>query len=136
MNYQKDTTSEGWPIIQNQDPKKLVAYGIGLLLLAGELARISTDFIYDFHVSTLDFRNCCTFGLWNLQLPRPNSGIEQPSHSSNQRGLKSMVNLSPLSSGTLGDYGFPSRFQRKNPALSISFLHHYSCSKTWSKILI
>ena len=38
MNYQKYTTSEGWPIIQNQDPKKLVAYGIGLLILAGKLA--------------------------------------------------------------------------------------------------
>ena len=66
MNCQIDTTYEGWPIVQNQDPKKLVAYGIGLLLLAGKLARILSDFISDFHVFTLDFRNCCTFGLWYL----------------------------------------------------------------------
>ena len=45
MNGQIDTTYEGWPIIQNQDPKNLASYGIGLLLLAGKLARISTDFI-------------------------------------------------------------------------------------------
>ena len=38
MNGQIDTTYEGWPIVQNQDPKKLVAYGIGLILLAGKLA--------------------------------------------------------------------------------------------------
>ena len=37
MNYQKSTTYDGWPIIQNQDPKKLVGYGIGLLLLTGKL---------------------------------------------------------------------------------------------------
>ena len=66
MNCQIDTTYEGWSIVQNQDPKKLVAYGIGLILLAGKLAKILTDFIYDFHVSSLDFRNCCTFGLWYL----------------------------------------------------------------------
>ena len=124
MNYQKSTTYDGWPIIQNQDPKKLVGYGIGLLLLTGKLTRISTDSIYEFHVSTLYFRNCCTFGLWNLPLPRPNSGTELPSHSSNQRGLESMVNLCPLSSAHLGDFGFPSRFQRKNLELSISFLQH------------
>ena len=44
MNGQIDTTYEGWPIIQNQDPKNIASYGIGLLLLAGKFARISTDF--------------------------------------------------------------------------------------------
>jgi hypothetical protein len=122
MKYQIYTTYEGWPLIQNQDPKELVDYGIGVLLLAGKLARILTDFISDFHVSTPDFRNCCTFGLWNLQLPRPNSGTERPSHSTNQRGLESIVDLCPMSFASLGDFGFPRRFQRKNHELSISFL--------------
>ena len=65
MNYQIFTTYDPRDI-QNQGPKKLVAYGIGLLLLAGKLARILTDLISDFHVSTLHFRNCCTFGRWNF----------------------------------------------------------------------
>ena len=44
------TPGAGWyqneflPWIQNQDPKKLFGYGIGLFLLAGKLARIQTDF--------------------------------------------------------------------------------------------
>ena len=44
------TPGAGWyqneflPWIQNQDPKKLFGYGIGLFLLAGKLARILTDF--------------------------------------------------------------------------------------------
>ena len=44
MNYQIFTTYDPRDI-QNQGPKKLVAYGIGLLLLAGKLARILTDLI-------------------------------------------------------------------------------------------
>ena len=69
MNYQKSTTYDGWPIIQNQDPKKLVGYGIGLLLLTGKLARILTDF-FDFPKVCLHtaFRNCCSFGLRNPQI--------------------------------------------------------------------
>ena len=44
------TPGAGWyqneflPWIQNQDPKKLLSYGIGLILLAGKFARILTDF--------------------------------------------------------------------------------------------
>ena len=34
--------------IQNQDHKKMVCYGIGMFLLAGKLARIRTDFFYNF----------------------------------------------------------------------------------------
>ena len=44
MNGQIDTTYEGYSIIQNQDPKNIASYGIGLLLIAGKLDRISTDF--------------------------------------------------------------------------------------------
>ena len=46
------TPGAGWyqnkflPWIQNQDPKELVGYGIGMFLLAGKLARILTDFFY------------------------------------------------------------------------------------------
>ena len=36
--------NEFLPWIQNQDPKKLVGYGIGMFVLAGILARILTDF--------------------------------------------------------------------------------------------
>jgi hypothetical protein len=45
------TPGAGWykneflPWIQNQDPKKLIGYGIGMFLLAGKLARILTDFL-------------------------------------------------------------------------------------------
>ena len=45
------TPGAGWyqneflPWIQNQDPKKLVGYGIGMFLLAGKLARI-LDFFF------------------------------------------------------------------------------------------
>ena len=48
------TPGAGWyqnkflPWIQNQDPKELVGYGIGMFLLAGKLARILTDF-FDFY---------------------------------------------------------------------------------------
>ena len=52
------------PWIQN--PKKLVAYGIGMFVFAGKFALILPDFISDFHVFTLDSRNCCSFGPWNL----------------------------------------------------------------------
>ena len=52
------------PWIQN--PKKIVDYWIGMFLFAGKFALILTDFISDFHVSTLDSRNCFSFGLWNL----------------------------------------------------------------------
>ena len=47
------TSGAGWyqneflPWIQNQDPKRLVGYGIGMFLFAGKLARILTDF-FDF----------------------------------------------------------------------------------------
>ena len=36
--------NEFLPWIQNQDPKKLFSYGIGLFLLTGKLTRILTDF--------------------------------------------------------------------------------------------
>ena len=47
------TPGAGWyqneflPWIQNQDPRKLVSYGIGLFLLAGKFAKVLTDF-FDF----------------------------------------------------------------------------------------
>ena len=47
------TPGAGWyqneflPLIQNQDPKKLVGYGIGMFLSAGNLIRILSDF-FDF----------------------------------------------------------------------------------------
>ena len=69
------TPGAGWyqneflPWFQNQDPKKLVGYGIGTFLVAGELARILTDF-FDFPKVCLHtaFRNCCSFGLRNPQI--------------------------------------------------------------------
>ena len=85
------TPGAGWhqneflPWIQNQNPKKLVGYGIGMFLLAGKLARILTDFFYFPKFCLFAFRNCCSLGLRNPQIPRPNSRIEQPSHSTNQR---------------------------------------------------
>ena len=112
------TPGAGWyqneflPWIQNQDPKKLVGYGIGMFLLAGKFARILTDF-FDFpKFCFFAFRNCCSFGLRNPQIPGPNSRIERPSHSTNQRCLGTIGTLFGRSKGQ--DFGFARRFQRKS----------------------
>ena len=36
------------PWIQNQDLKILIAFGIGMILIAGKLAKIIADFCFDF----------------------------------------------------------------------------------------
>ena len=52
-NYER-TPYAGWcptqllPWIQNQDLKILIAFGIGMILIAGKLAKIITDFCFDF----------------------------------------------------------------------------------------
>ena len=52
-NYER-TPYAGWcptqllPWIQNQDLKILIALGIGMILIAGKLAKIITDFCFDF----------------------------------------------------------------------------------------
>jgi hypothetical protein len=56
-NY--EYTQYGWPYqflpwIQNQDLKKLIAFGIGLILVAGKLSRILIDFFSIF----LSFCSC------------------------------------------------------------------------------
>ena len=50
----RESTSELLPWIQSQDPKKLFAFGIAMILIAGKLARILTDF---FSIS-LNFLSC------------------------------------------------------------------------------
>jgi hypothetical protein len=56
----RESTSYGWcpsellPWIQSQDPKKLFAFGIAMILIAGKLTRILTDFIAIF----LNFLSC------------------------------------------------------------------------------
>ena len=42
------SSTEVFPWIQNQDPKKLIAFGIGMILITGKLARILTYFFPDF----------------------------------------------------------------------------------------
>ena len=52
-NYER-TPYAGWcptqllPWIQNQDLKILIAFGIGMILIAGKLAKTITDFCFDF----------------------------------------------------------------------------------------
>ena len=41
------------PWIQNQDLKKLIAFEIGMILTAGKLARILSDFLFDFSMFSL-----------------------------------------------------------------------------------
>ena len=70
------TPGAGWyqnkflPWIQNQDPKELVGYGIGMFLLAGKFARILTDF-FDFpKFCFFAFRNCCSLSIRSVHLPK------------------------------------------------------------------
>ena len=50
----RESTSYGWSPselllwIQNQDLKILIAFGIGMILIAGKLAKTITDFCFDF----------------------------------------------------------------------------------------
>ena len=52
-NYER-TPYAGWcptqllPWIQNQDLKILIAFGIGMILIAGKLAKTINDFCFDF----------------------------------------------------------------------------------------
>ena len=54
MENYKCTPYAGWcptqllPWIQNQDLKILIAIGIGMILIAGKLAKIIADFCFDF----------------------------------------------------------------------------------------
>ena len=126
------TPGAGWyqneflPWIQNQDPKKLFGYGIGLFLLAGKLARILTDFFYFPKFCLFAFRNCCSLGLRNPQIPRPNSRNDWPSLPSLSRCLGTLLGSSGslFGRGKRQDVAFPRQYQGKIHDFSICFLQH------------
>ena len=72
------TPGAGWyqneflPWIQNQNPKKLVGYGIGMFLLAGKLARILTEIFYFPKFCIFAFRNCCSLSIRSVHLAKTN----------------------------------------------------------------
>ena len=74
----RESTSCGWcpsellPWIQSQDPKKLFAFGIAMILIAGKLARILTDFFFDFpKFSPLFSGTAVLLGLGILEISQP-----------------------------------------------------------------
>ena len=75
-NYER-TPYAGWcptqllPWIQNQDMKKLIAFGIGMILIAGKLARILVDFFFHFPKFLLLFSGTAVLlGLGILEVPQ------------------------------------------------------------------
>ena len=71
----QESTSCGWcqsellPWIQSQDPKKLLAFGIAMILIAGKLARILTIFFPKF--SPLFSETAVLLGLGILEISQP-----------------------------------------------------------------
>ena len=68
----RESTSELLPWIQSQDPKKLFAFGIAMILIAGKLARILTDFFFNFPKFSLSFSGTAVLlGLGILEISQP-----------------------------------------------------------------
>ena len=83
-NYER-TPYAGWcptqllPWIQNQDLKKLIAFGIGMILIAGKLARILVDFFSIFLSFYSCFQELLFFWAWESwrSLNQPKMRLEQ-----------------------------------------------------------
>ena len=59
------------PWLQNQDLKQLIAFGIGMILVAGKLAKITIDIFSDFSQFSLLFAGTAVLlGLGILEVPQ------------------------------------------------------------------